>query len=83
MTDDTGGAMLPEDYMSFLVRLWRDRSGDDQPGAWRVEIQQIQTGTCWHFSTHSELLAFLHQLTVAGSTATQPASEEPLAIPFK
>ena len=55
--------MHPEDYMSFLVRLWRDPPGADQPGDWRGEIEQIQTGTRRHFGTYTELLACLHRLT--------------------
>jgi hypothetical protein len=68
--------MQPEGYMSFLVRLWRDHPGDDPPCDWCGELEQIQTGTRWSFSTYSELLACLHQLTVAPLTVTQPASEE-------
>ena len=72
--------MQPEDYMSFLVRLWRDHPGDDQPCDWQGELEQIQTGTRWSFSTYSELLACLRQLTVAPQAVIQPASEEPLTI---
>ena len=68
--------MQPEGYMSFLVRLWRDHPGNDQQGDWQGELEQIQTGTCWSFSTHRELLAFLQQLTVGPQVVTQPASEE-------
>jgi hypothetical protein len=68
--------MQPEGYMSFLVRLWRDHPGNDQWGDWQGELEQIQTGARWSFSTHSELLAFLHQLTVGPQVVTQPASEE-------
>jgi hypothetical protein len=57
--------------MSFLVRLWRDRSGDDQPGAWQGEVEQIQTGTRWSFGTLGELLAFLHQAVVVGELNTR------------
>ena len=68
--------MQPEDYLSFLVRLWRDHPGNDQPGDWQGEIEQVQTGTRLCFSTCSELLALLQQLTVAPQAATRPASEE-------
>jgi hypothetical protein len=68
--------MQPEDYMSFLVRLWGDHSSNDGPDGRQGEIEHIQTGTRWHFTMHSELLAFLHQLTVASQAVTQPVSEE-------
>jgi len=69
------GAMQAEEYMSFLVRLWRDQLGTDQPCDWHGEIEQIQTGTRWRFGTHSELLVFLQQLTLAPQAGTQPVSE--------
>jgi hypothetical protein len=68
--------MQPEDYMSFLVRLWRDHPGADQPDGWCGEIEQIQTGIRWRFSTHSELIAFFQQLTVAPQAVTSLAAEE-------
>jgi hypothetical protein len=69
--------MQPEDYESFLVRLWRDHPGYDGRGGWRGEIEHIQTGTRWSFSTLGDLLAFLHQAVVAPHAVTQPASDEP------
>jgi hypothetical protein len=68
--------MQPEGYMSFLVRLWREQPGDDLPCDWRGELEQIQTGIRWNFSTHCELLTFLHQLTVAPQMIIQSESEE-------
>ena len=69
--------MQPEDYMSFLMRLWRDHPGADQPGGWHGEIEQIQTGTRWSFCTLGELLVFLQQLMVASQASTQTVSEAP------
>jgi hypothetical protein len=68
--------MQPEEYMSFLVRLWRDQTGDVQPCDWCGELEQIQTGTRLSFSTYSELLAYLRQLTFVSQAGTQPESEE-------
>jgi hypothetical protein len=70
--------MQPEDYMSFLVRLWRDQLGADQLCDWHGEIEQIQTGTRWCFGTHSELLAFLQQLAATPRACIQPALEAPI-----
>jgi hypothetical protein len=51
--------MGSEDYMSFLVRLWRDQPGSDAPGCWQCEVEHVQTRTRCRFSTLDELLAFL------------------------
>jgi hypothetical protein len=67
--------MHPEDYMSFLLRLWRDPPSDDQPCDWHGDIEQIQTGIRRSFGTHGELLAFLQQLAAVPQLGTQPASE--------
>jgi hypothetical protein len=67
--------MQPEDYMSFLVRLWRDHLGTDQLSAWHGEIELIQTGTRCSFCTLGELLAFMQQLTAAPPGRTLPTSE--------
>ena len=69
--------MQPEDYVSFLLRLWRDQATDDRRGAWHGEIEHIQTGVRWSFSTLGDLLAFLHQAVVAPQAISQPTSDEP------
>ena len=55
MTYDAERCDAPEDYISFLVRLWGEHPGNDQPGDWQDELEQIQASTRWRFSTHSEL----------------------------
>ena len=68
--------MQPEGYMSFLVRLWRDPADEQQPCDWYGELEQIQTGLRWSFSSYGELLACLHQLTAAPQAIAQPLSKE-------
>ena len=55
-------------YASFLVRLWRE--GDPERGTlaagWQGEVQHIQTGQWWTFTTLEELFGFLHQVTEEG-----------------
>jgi hypothetical protein len=65
--------MESEGYMSFLVRLWRDSPGTAQTCDWCGELEQIQTGARWSFSTYGELLACLHQLTGASQAVTAHA----------
>lgn len=53
--------MKAEGYESFLVRFWRNQPGQEQRDRWHGEIEHIQRGTRWDFSTLSDLLAFLQQ----------------------
>ena len=50
-------------YASFLIRLWRQTGplNPDRPGEWQSEIEHIQTGQRWKFSTLEELLDFMRQ----------------------
>ena len=55
------------EYMSFLVRLSRASVyGSNEPCAvsqsWHGEVEHIQTGRCWTFSTLDDLLNFLRRL---------------------
>lgn len=51
--------------MSFLVRLWREEAGDasEPAGTWESQVEHIQTGRRWSFSTLPELLEFLGRQT--------------------
>ncbi|MGD9029421.1 MAG: hypothetical protein PVG25_06380 [Anaerolineae bacterium] len=50
-------------YASYLVRLWREvDTGQHHTAAdWQGEIEHIQTGERWAFSTLNTLLDFLRQ----------------------
>jgi hypothetical protein len=50
-------------YVSFLIRLWRERSPESpEPSAdWHSEVEHIQTGRRWTFSALDELLSFLRR----------------------
>ena len=67
--------MQVEEYTSFLVRLWRDHPGSDGPACWHGEIEHVQTGARWSFSTLEALLAFLQQATVASDLVARTVSE--------
>jgi hypothetical protein len=69
--------MEPEDYMSFLVRLWRDHCGSDGPGCWQYEIEHVQPGKRCRFSSLDELLTFLHQAAITPPSIAPVASEQP------
>ena len=55
----------PATYLSFLVRLWHEAAAEDSgPGAeWQGEIEHIQSGQRWEFSSLDELLSFLRRMT--------------------
>jgi hypothetical protein len=50
-------------YVSFLIRLWRERNTESpEPTAdWKSEVEHIQTGRRWTFSTLDKLLGFLRR----------------------
>lgn len=57
-------------YASFLIRLWREESAglDKRPVDWKGEVEHIQTGERWNFSSLDELVAFLRQEAGDGGT---------------
>jgi hypothetical protein len=54
---------MPIEYTSFLIRLWREASADATASLtdWCSEIEHIQSGQHWTFSTLDELLDFLRR----------------------
>jgi|Deesub1362B_J571_1020462.scaffolds.fasta_scaffold54737_1 hypothetical protein len=63
--DDRNGACVstPFEYASFLIRLWRERTPGlpESVADWCSEVEHIQTGQRWTFSTLDELLDFLRR----------------------
>lgn len=68
--------MESEEYMSFLVRLWRDHLGGDGPCGWRCEAEHVQTGMRCRFSSLDQLLTFLRQAASAPESIAPPASDQ-------
>ena len=54
--------MKAEGYDSFLVRFWHTQPGQEQGYRWCGEIEHIQSGVRWDFTTLRDLLAFLQQV---------------------
>ena len=48
----------PQDYRSFLVRLWRE-VGDDGLDRWCGEVEQIQNGSLRRFTSLDNLTLLL------------------------
>jgi hypothetical protein len=68
--------MHPEAYVSFLVRLWRGQHDNDHRDDWHGEIEHIQYGTRWCFTTHAELIAVLQQVMATPQVVT-PEEDAP------
>ena len=58
--DSVKGVGKKGDYLSYLLRLWRD-SGDT--AIWRASVQSPHTGERIHFASIEELLAYLRRQT--------------------
>jgi hypothetical protein len=69
--------MDPEEYVSFVVRIWRNQSSSEQPGRWCGEIEHIQSGVRWRFCTLTELLNFLQQAASISDTTMKPSADQP------
>jgi hypothetical protein len=67
----------PEEYVSFLVRVWPDQPVNGRRTGWRGEIEHIQSGRRWCFATLGGLLVFLHRAVLAPQPVTQPEADEP------
>ena len=72
------------EYASFLIRVWRDATPPHSPyppelgGAeggtdWQGEVEHIQTGERWSFSTLDELLGFLRRQAESLEVLRRPA----------
>jgi hypothetical protein len=50
-------------YASFIVRLWRlaGSLNSEMPVSWHSEVEHIQSGQTWKFSTFDQLIGFLKQ----------------------
>jgi hypothetical protein len=51
------------EYASFLIRLWRQAGLDavGNPLDWQSEVEHIQSGQTWTFSSLEALMAFGRQ----------------------
>lgn len=48
-------------YRSYLVRVWAE-DGEQEADDWEAEVQQIQSGESWTFSSREALIAFFRRL---------------------
>jgi hypothetical protein len=52
------------DYLSYLLRLWRDI---DEPALWRASLQSPYTGERIHFASLEDLCDHLRRQTTAST----------------
>lgn len=64
-------------YASFMVRLWReeDLALPETATDWQSEVQHIQSGQSWSFSTLDELLDFVRRQAQNPEVLERPARE--------
>lgn len=48
-------------YASLMLRLWRGEAGEQITPDWYSEVDHIQSGRHWDFTTLTELESFLIQ----------------------
>jgi hypothetical protein len=68
---------MPIEYASFLVRLWRERSPEQPAPAidWHGEVEHIQSGRRWTFSSLGQVLSFLDRQARDPEVLAQPPGE--------
>jgi hypothetical protein len=71
MQDTQDDAAMKLDYLSFLLRLWRE-SGEE--AVWRASLEDPHTGERMGFASLEALVAFLRQQVEDGQS--DPTSED-------
>jgi hypothetical protein len=77
MTRDAG---KQRDYISYLLRMWRDSGDEGSPPSkealWRATLQSPHTGERTGFGDLETLFAYLRAQTDGGSTAEKEQRKE-------
>jgi hypothetical protein len=60
-------------YLSYLLRLWRENGGDVQ--IWRATLERPQDGECLVFASLVDLFAFLDKETRPGPPGPERSEE--------
>jgi hypothetical protein len=76
MTREAKSTRYGPDYVSYLLRLWRDDGADEpdsrpQPAPWRGSLENPHTGQRLGFSSLEVLFDFLRDETGAGSASPE------------
>ena len=61
MTQERQGAGQPQDYVAYLLRLWREKGR--KTIRWRASLEDPHSGEKLGFAHLDELVAFLRQRT--------------------
>ena len=66
------GAREPRDYAAYLLRLWRERTG--QSIRWRASLQDPHSGERAGVASLEELFEFLHRQVIAATDIDEERS---------
>jgi len=66
-------------YISYLLRLWQESSGDQQ--LWRASLEKPQSGDRLGFAGLVDLFAFLENETGSSSPGLEHVDEEGCQTP--
>ncbi len=80
MKNTADGTEEARDYLSYLLRLWRE-SG--QKAAWRASLEDPRTGERLGFASLVDLVAFLENETRSRSSRLVRSDEQGLRDPTK
>jgi hypothetical protein len=60
-------------YYSYLLRIWQVPNNDER--AWRIQLENVQTGEKHGFASLEELLVYLGQVTAQEGNPTGEGSQ--------
>ena len=64
------------DYLSYLLRLWRENDSEGAHGietvVWRASLERPQAGERQGFANLADLFAFLESETMSNSLGSEP-----------
>ena len=75
MTQERQGTGQPQDYLAYLLRLWREQGGETT--RWRASLQDPHSGEKFGFAHLDELVAFLREQTGLAPPAERLKGERP------
>ena len=69
MTHERKGTGEAREYVAYLLRLWRETSGEST--RWRASLQDPHSGERVGFASLEELFEFLHRQVVAATDSDE------------
>ena len=81
--DEPHKAVATDAYASFLIRLWCEDGEDDAalPGAWRAEVEHIQSGRLRAFDDVDGALSYVRRQARGQRAGTEAKRAAELDLP--